>query len=170
MSLATWLARNKCSGMLFPPPPPSLPLLSFQVCLYSLYRFCLSFIYCKPALCRQVNHPETPRSHWMSVHITGISEWKGPSGTETSLGALRGPRWLCQLQALPGLFWVSWFQSKFPWQLLGPALGWGLGKWRHWENKTIVTESVKMLKRHRLYHYLQKTSSWSLYFSDLSIF
>lgn len=122
--LATWLAPCRCSEMLGFPPAPFLFLSLWLLHLL----FCLTLTNYEPALHRQVNHPETKCSPWLSFHMMGFSKrvlpalrlvlelWGFPVNSDSSRLSL-------------GLLWVSWFQSTFLWQLLGQDLRWGLGKW-----------------------------------------
>lgn len=119
--LATWLAFYRCSEMLvFIPPSHFLGLWLLHL------SFCLTLINYKPVLRRQINHPERKCSHWLSFRMVGLSGraltgfWPWRSGGFPVNAVSSRPS--------PGLFWVYWFQSKFP-QLLGQAVGWGLGKW-----------------------------------------
>ena len=130
--------------------------------------FCLIWIHYKPALYGQINHPEAGHSPWMSFHIVGVRGRAHPGlGQSGSSGGV--PSQLLSSRLSP----CSWdgflgFRPGFHSSFWGTV--WG-GAWGSvgtpWGNKTIVTEWIKMLKRHTT---LQKTFLWSLYFSSLSIF
>lgn len=150
MYLATWLSHNKCSEMLF-----FFPLLSFQICLYSLYRFCLSFICYKPALCRQLNHPEAKRRLWMSFCIAGI-RGRALAGLRPALGRGGFPGSSVSSRLSLGCYGFLGFSLNFHGSCRGKLWGEAWGNEHHWENKTVVTEYIKMLNRHSLYHYPSK--------------
>lgn len=163
--LATWLAPCRCSEMLGFPPAPFLFLSLWLLHLL----FCLTLTNYKPALHRQVNHLETKCSPchstcWASVKGYFLHlDWSWSSEDSQSILTAPGSPWGCcgflgfNLH-VHGSFWGKIWRGAW-------------GNEDHWENKTIVTEHIKMFfkKGTLCITTLQKTFSWSLYFSYLSI-
>lgn len=154
------MAHYSCSEILGFPP------FSLFKSMITPLPFCLTWINYKLALYGQINPPEARRSPRMSFRIVGVRRRARPRLRQSRSSG--GPRSAPQLQALPAAGMGFWVSGPISTAASGARSGVGSGEvWGPpWENKTTVTECIKMLKRHTT---LQKVSLWSLYFSSLSI-
>ena len=141
------------------------------------------------SLFRSMITPFTVLPHLDTLQASPLWADKPSGGRTQSLDVI--PHCGCQRKGTSRT-WTVWELWGVPSQLLSSRLSpcswdgflgfrpgfhssfWGTvwgGAWGSvgtpWGNKTIVTEWIKMLKRHTT---LQKTFLWSLYFSSLSIF